>query len=175
MKPQRKNVDNDSKIVYASTAKQLLKNAMLFVKYPPECDPCRCFLTRLKAPSKSLIRKGRFCDRSFRASSCCSVLSTITICLTSSSSARIEVSSSSSILHEMILKMGMWYHLVNTTFFHCFIYASYVFQRLLWSRCGSSRACAPQALSAVQGIVQTLGIACRNVSWINSGKMLSRS
>jgi hypothetical protein len=54
--------------------------------------------------------------------------------------------------------------------FNCF---DHVFQRLLWSRCGSSRACAPQALSAVQGIVQTLGIAYRNVSWINSGKMLS--
>jgi hypothetical protein len=57
MKPQRKNVDNDSKIVYASTAKQLLKNAMSFCQIFARMRPLSMLLNEVKGPFKILNKK----------------------------------------------------------------------------------------------------------------------
>jgi hypothetical protein len=57
MKPQRKNMDNDSKIIYASTAKHLLKNAMSFCQTSARMRPLSMLLNEIKGPFKILNEK----------------------------------------------------------------------------------------------------------------------
>src|SRR5674536_211214 len=57
MKTQRKNVDNDSKIVYAATTKQLLKNAMSFCRMPARMRPLLMLLNVIICPFKILNKK----------------------------------------------------------------------------------------------------------------------